>query len=432
MPYGIFTPQTGSVSGIYIRLPVIFMQNAQGIFDLTIYEQNLDLLARAIQNRLTNTDPKHYVGKARQIPLKKGVYPVGTEFAHPLHYVDMDADGTQPQISRFPGTRSQRVKEVRYMIKWEDYDPMMHRPTAGAEGEVIYGNDQQGWVDNGAGWYLVGFIEDAKGSLRPQNREELTQCIGCHSGVKETQFPTFTSGSGNTVDSTWAFPRQLPNALGWQEMNYLGYVKGQATTSLSEPQNRAAGIGEYRLFLNHVVGASLYGEMPAAIERVLATEIRTERGYTRNWVAIDTSTAQAYRDSQRQRQALMREFTAKAAYRDAQGRILADLFYPPKADALAGAARYRQVVVSQRFAQGKDVFVQTPITFRALRPSSDPVRDANNQAYAFGDIIESRSVDRDNPASETFHVGNQQTEIDPKGDNYLPDYVPFLLNNFAP
>lgn len=430
MPYGIFTPQTGSVSGIYIRLPVVFMQNDQGHFDTAIYAQNLDLLAKAVQDRLTEQDAKTYLGKASGVAVQKGVYPVGTEFAHPLHYVDVDADGRDASVSRFPGTRSQRVKEVRYMIKWEDYNPNGQRPTAGAEPTAIYGKDSQGWVDNGAGWYLVGFIEDAKGDLRPQHREELMQCIGCHSGVRETEMPTFTSGVGNTVDSTWAFPRQLPNGLGWQEMNYLGYDKTKGVT-LAEPQNRDANKGEYRLFLEHVVGANLYGEMPTSIEVFLADHIRTEKGYSSNWLAIDTSSAQGYRSSNLERQKLLREMTAKGDYVNADGHIHASLFYPPKADALAGAGRYRQVVVSQRYTLGKDVFAQTPHTFKAYRAANDQPLKLNGQPHAFGEVIRERSVEQDNPASVTYRAGDSLTEINPdlpfeQGGTYWPDYRPFV------
>ncbi len=432
MPYGIFSPQTGSVSGIYIRLPAVFMQDEQGKFDAPTYSNNLELLAKAVQNRLSEQDRKTYFGKATTVLVQKGVYPVGTEFAHPLHYVDIDADGSDADVSIFPGTRSQRIKEVRYMIKWDDYNPMAHRPTAGADPELIKGNDQHGWVDNGAGWYLAGFIEDNTGKLRPQNREEMTQCIGCHSGVRETQlYLTFTSGSGNTVDSTWAFPRQLPNEQGWGEMNYLGYIKAQATASLSEPTNRDQNKGEYRLFLEHVVGANLYGDMPASIEAFLKSTILTSQGYSANWPAIDTSNAEVYQANQKLRQKLMRELTAKGDYKDAQGRIKAELFYPPKPDALAGAARYRQVVVTQSYNKGKDVFPQTPHTFKAMRPASDPVRKVDDSAYAFGETITERSIEHDNPASITYRAGNQATEIDPnlpfaQGGNYLPNYTPFL------
>ncbi len=430
MPYGIFSPQTGSVSGIYIRLPVAFMQDENKQFSVSTYSQNLDLLAKVVQNRLSDSDGKTYRGAANNIALEKGVYPVGTEFAHPLHYVDVEADGSNQQISRFTGTRSQRVKEVRYMIKWEAYNPNGHRPTAGADPTSILGNDRQGWVDNGAGWYLVGFIEDAKGDLRPQQREELMQCIGCHSGVRETEFPTFTSGAGNTVDSTWSFPRQLPNSQGWQEMNYLGYVAGKGTT-IAEPLNRDQNKGEYRLFLEHVVGANLYGQMPSSIESYLSQTISSKNSYSGNWQAIDTSSAQAYHDNQKLRQKLLREFTAKGGYKDTQGHINAELFYPPKADALAGAAGYRQVVATQSYTKGKDVFPHTPHTLKALRPENEQPKKLDGTSYLFNEVITERSIEQGNPSSVTYRAGDSLTEIDielpfAQGGNYLPNYTPFV------
>ncbi|MCK7480137.1 MAG: hypothetical protein M0C28_24830 [Candidatus Moduliflexus flocculans] len=111
-------------------------------------------------------------------------------------------------------------------------------------------------MDNGVGWYLAGFIEDRNGALRPQNREELAQCIGCHSGVASTEFPLFTSGVGNTVDSTWSLPRKFPGELGWREMDYLRYLaradaRPQATPGqarLGDPLNRELNQGEFRHF----------------------------------------------------------------------------------------------------------------------------------------------------------------------------------------
>jgi hypothetical protein len=102
MPYGIFTPMTGSVSGIYVRLPKTFMQKTDGSYDLATYSANLDLLEKAIQNRLSTADGNRYLGMANSVALEKGVYPVGTEFAHPLHYVDVAADGSQPGHQPLP------------------------------------------------------------------------------------------------------------------------------------------------------------------------------------------------------------------------------------------------------------------------------------------------------------------------------------------
>ncbi|MEZ5602045.1 MAG: hypothetical protein R3F36_14425 [Candidatus Competibacteraceae bacterium] len=101
MPYGIFTPMTGSVSGIYIRLPKSFMQREDGGFDLETHARNLDLVERAIQDRLGEEDGETYQGAAQAVALERGLYPVGTEFAHPLHYVDVVADG-RPRLVPIP------------------------------------------------------------------------------------------------------------------------------------------------------------------------------------------------------------------------------------------------------------------------------------------------------------------------------------------
>lgn len=438
MPYGIFTPLTGSVSGVYIRLPVPFMQTEAGEFDLAVYQANLDLLEQAIQDRLTPTSPKQYWGKAQSIKVERGLYPLGTEFAHPLHYVDVQADGSDPSISPFPGTRSRRVKEIRYMYKTRAWQPSHFRPAEKAEGSGIYGNDEQGWVDNGAGWLLAGFIEDKNGGLRPQTREEMTQCIACHSGITRTEFPSFTSGTGNTIDSTWALARKFSGHLGWQEMNYLSYqadktaspsaVPGQAQQA--DPINRSLGVGELRYFLETVVGASLYGEMPASIESWLAHEIRQEQGYSADWPRLRAGEASTFQQTQALRQRLMRELTAKGKHLQDQGQVQGVFLYPPQQEALAAAARYRQVVVSQRYHFGKDVFAATPWAYRHFREPAEALTTVDGRPYQTGELITERAVELDDPASFTYRAGNTRTGIDenrpyPLG-NYNPEYSPLL------
>lgn len=438
MPYGIFTPLTGSVSGVYLRLPVQFMQDVDGRFDLAIYKANLDLLEQAIQGRLTASSPTQYWGKAQEIAVQRGLYPLGTEFAHPLHYVDVEADGSDVSISPFPGTRSRRVKEIRYMYKARTWEPSHFRPAEKAEGTGVYGNDQQGWVDNGAGWLLAGFIEDKNGALRPQTREEMTQCIACHSGITRTEFPTFTSGTGNTIDSTWAMARKFSGDLGWQEMNYLAYqadkmalptaLPGQANQT--DPLNRSLGIGELRYFLETVVGASLYGDMPASIETWLAQEIRQAQGYSADWPPLDQLNASAFQQAQALRQRLMRELTAKGKHLQVNGNIQGVFLYPPQQESLAAAARYRQVVVTQRYHLGKDVFATTPWAYRHFRESAEAVTKADGTAYQLGELITERAVELDDPASFTYRAGNTRTGIDdskpyPMG-NYNPEYSPLL------
>ncbi len=440
MPYGIFTPMTGSVSGIYIRLPAPFMQKDDGSFDLATYAANLDLVEKAIQDRLTPADGTAYRGMARTVPLEKGVYPLGTEYAHPLHYVDVAADGTDATYGPFPGTRARRVKEVRYMIKWQDFKHYHFRPGDKEEGKSIYGNDAQGWIDNGAGWYLAGWIEDAGGTLRPQTREEMMQCLGCHSAVRKSEFPSFTSGTGNTVDSTWALPRKFAGAIGWREMDYLGYradrsasaqtTPGRATQG--DPINRGMNKGEFRHFLETVVGASLYGDMPGAMNRHFIGRISALNHYSADWPAVlDTSSAEAFQASQALRQKLMREFTARRGHLRADGSLEADLIFPPAGDALDGARRYRQVVATQSYKLGKDVFPETALTFRYFRTPAQAHGRLDGSAYALGDIIVDRPVHLDAPASVDFRLGSIGTLIDPNlpytaGGTYNPEYSPLL------
>jgi len=435
MPYGIFTPINGSVSGIYIRLPEDFMKDDQGQFDLSIYSANLDLLEKAITNQLDLATNGYYLGAASNTEIILGAYPKGTEFAHPLHYVDTEADGIN-EVSAFPGTRAQRVKEVRYMYKYEAFDPTTATPGEG-EGDSIYGRDDQGWVDNGAGWILAGFIEDKQGELRPQTQEEMTQCIGCHSGFKSTEFPNFTSGTGNTVDSTWAFPRKLPNSVGWQEMNYLGYQITtendvmQTASTLPEPINRYADQGEFGLFLQYVVGASLYGDMPQQFESHFSALITPEKGYSKNWPALDTSSAEGFDLSSVNRQRLLRTFVERGDYLNTDGTIKSFLLYPTQQQALETASRYRQVVATQRYNKGKDVFSETPVTYRHYRLPSTEALKIDGTAYEFGEVISERSVQLDEPTRFDYRAGDSLTLIDKSrlfedGGTFFPEYVPYL------
>ncbi|MGC9456334.1 MAG: hypothetical protein ACP5DC_02315 [Halothiobacillaceae bacterium] len=441
MPYGIFTPHAGSVSGIYIRLPEKFMKDAQGQFSRAVYEANLDLLARVIQDRLTPDSPGQYHGAAGDVTVEPGLYPLGTEFAHPLHYVDLEADGSADAPSRYPGTRSDRVKEVRYMYKLQPFDPNAIMPGNKSETAPVYANANEGWIENGAGWILAGYIEDANGALRPQNAEELTQCAGCHSGnapQPERQYELFTAGTGNTVDSTFAFPRQLPGARGWAEMDYLGYVADgddsasgtPGRSTVAEPANRVTNRGEFRLFLEYVVGASLYGDMPKSMERFMAATIRSAEGYSADWPELDTSSADALAASQKQRLLLMREMTARGDYLAEDGTVEGALLYPPREEALAAAARYRQVVVTQRYQFGKDVFADTLPNFRYYRTEQTAFDHQDGRPYGYGELIVDRPIDT-NPTSFTFGVGIGETLIDPEmsweeGGTYWNEYVPFI------
>jgi mono/diheme cytochrome c family protein len=434
MPYGIFTPHTGSVSGIYIRLPRPFMVDVQGALDLDTYSANLDLLARAIQDRLEDTSPKTYLGGATNVPVERGLYPRGTEFAHPLHYVDLAADGRDPSAGRFPGTRARRVKEVRWMYKIRGFEPNYTGPGTKEEDAPAYANRDQGWIENGAGWLLASFIEDARGQLRPQTPAELVQCVGCHSGngpQDDLAYDSFTSGTGNTIDSTWAFPRQLPGASGWAEMDYLGYRHDAdagpddtpGSAAWGDPINRRERKGELRYFLDNVVGLSLYGVMPPSVDRFLARRIH-------GWPTPDTDSSAAFLQSQSRRQTLLRQLTASRGHLDSNGKLQGALLYPTRREAADGARRYRQVVVTQRYDLGKDVFPTTPPTFRYFRPEGADYAHQDGRPYEEGVVVVDRPVDTDS-RNITYGVGTAATLIDPSlpfadGGTANPGYLPLL------
>lgn len=64
--------------------------------------------------------------------------------------------------------------------------------------------------ENGMGWVLQGFIEDYDGKLRPQSKEELFFCTGCHAAI------------GSTIDQTFAFARKPDGAEGWGYIDLKG------------------------------------------------------------------------------------------------------------------------------------------------------------------------------------------------------------------
>ncbi|MDX9769471.1 MAG: hypothetical protein RBT19_03865 [Tenuifilaceae bacterium] len=413
-PYAIFTPLTGSVSGIYIRLSEEFMTNG-GVFDVEVYKQNLELLEKNIKNQ--KLDTKNYVGDASKVKISKGFYPVGTEFAHPLHYVDLLADGevgkevdgvlgdgAKVQFE-FPGTRSKRVKEIRYMYKWREVglDDIGEDEEEEDEGDGFgqyIGKEGQGWIDNEAGWILAAFIENRQGELRPQTTEELAQCLGCHSKV------------GNTIDAVWSFQRKLPALEGWADMNYGKYSSSKPNeTKLQDYLYQETGMGEQGYFYHSVVGADLYGVMPAEIrlelvEYAQTVDLQKELGisYDVNEILNDEALKLMERSKRKPlllaRQKLMRHYSKSMEYlaysqADDNYYIKGNIFYPLEETMKANIQGYRKIVLDQSYNLGKDVFGSEadhiPFTFR----SDGTVLDENNQLIPVGEVIYSRPYNAD-------------------------------------
>lgn len=433
-PYAIFTPLTGSVSGIYIRLPRSFMTYADTV-DIEIYKKNLNLLERNIKNR--PYEETHYFGDASSIAVKKGFYPVSTEFAHPLHYVDLFADGESGdrvngvvgntgRTYEFPGTRSKRVKEIRYMYKWKD----VGLEEIGEEDEdhhdngfeLYVGKEGQGWVENGAGWILAGYIEDRKGDLRPQTTEEMVQCIGCHANV------------GNTVDAVWSFQRKLPGDKGWAEMDYGAYTYDRRDkTKLQDYVNTDAGKGELEYFYHTVVGADLYGVMPAEIEYELDQFIRTaglvqklDLQHPVEEIINDDLLKDMPRDGRKsrllERQRVMRYYAEQKEYLyydhgDDAFYVKGNIFYPAEETMKNNIHLYRKIVLDQSYNLGKDVFgteqTHVPFTFR----SDGTVLDADGNVIPAGDVITSRPFGPDGEGTTPTGIVAVNDDGEPVDEN---------------
>lgn len=420
-PYAIFMPLAGSVSGIYIRLPEPF-STERGEFNLATYKANLDLLEKAIKT--PGFKGGTYDGDASMVPVKAGLYPVGTEFAHPLHYVDSAADGEigtdlDGVISaasldyEFPGLRAKRVKEVRYSYKWRDLPvEEMKEPN---QDEQIVGKQWQGWVANGHGWILAAYIEDAEGRLRPQTTEEMLQCVGCHGRV------------GNTVDSVWSFHRKLPGTLGWAEMNYGNYdSEHPEITQLQDYPTRTESVdkGEQEYFYWSVVGADLLGVMPEEIKRELKHFAR-EHGLKQelklqheielifNDEVLKDQPEEVRRPILKERAKIMRRYASDRAYlvrnpKSGKDVISGRVFYPTAQTVQNNIARYRHILLDQSYNLGKVTFGTDaiPFTFR----SDGIVRNAFNEKVPAGEVIMHR------PWGKTG-VGLMPTGITPVNDD---------------
>jgi hypothetical protein len=284
---GTFWPTNGSTDDVLIRLSPEFMKDANGTFNLNVYKLNLSIIESLIKQKNVAIDtldenkygvdlnqngvldetneivfkwlkPSYdsgtgkitnfsmsYVGLAKELLtsneylIAPGLYPKNTEFLHSVRYIDEDTQGIKV---------ASRMKELRYAKKkaWIPYAQLSNVVTTDIKEKdlspdqlrTIIGNTENGALNN-IGWIYQGFIEDAKGELRPQNYEETLYCIGCHSGI------------GAIADSTFVFQRKFDKShfqQGWyhwtQDANGLRNIKEPKTPD---------GRDEYSLYLevNH-------------------------------------------------------------------------------------------------------------------------------------------------------------------------------------
>ena len=238
---GTFWPTNGATDDVMIRLPERFYSLASGEASREIYKINLAILEASMTSggplnahvvrdvepldetligQDLNADgkistgvtqivglPGFYVGGASDYPVKKNLYPKGTEFLHTVRYLDPES----------PNWLSKRLKEVRYSLKFRETDRWAlnryyEHEDNNKDEEILplfQGNGASGML-NEIGWRLHAFIEDGQGRLRAQTDQEHYFCMGCHSNI------------GVTVDQTFSFPRKVPGSYGWGEINLAG------------------------------------------------------------------------------------------------------------------------------------------------------------------------------------------------------------------
>jgi hypothetical protein len=269
---GTFWPTNGNTDDVFIRLPAAFSRDGQGRESREIAKLNYAILEAVIcadpallanrngelafevepvneaagnldldgNGRLGMTTtvrgiPERFAGEAASIVPDRYKFPLGTEFLHSVRYVDPDA----------PGMIATRMKELRYSRKVRSYDgwgtlrAYEREFNEKSEGVLPFfaGGPEVGLV-NSFGWQLQGFIEDEKGRLRLQTRQEHYFCMGCHSSV------------GVTVDQTFTLARKLPGKAGWRYQNIEG-IKDAPQAGHAEPEiltyfTRVGGGDEFR------------------------------------------------------------------------------------------------------------------------------------------------------------------------------------------
>jgi len=336
-PFPGYFPTNGRIDSTFIRLPEEFRKE-NGVFNLEVYKKNLAIVECAVKGirvgqvcRGTELPPfvlpAYYEGDASHIPVITFQYPPGTEFAHPIYYLD-------PRNSY--SFKSLRIKEMRYMKKLA-YAGVREGEEEEEEGSIFW--DRGRFVNLSGYWEMRAFIEDEKGRLRPQSEEESRFCTACHGGI------------GGTVDGTFTFWRKIPGSAGWREQDYnlaLKSIKdwGYKYLSCASVDKLIAGDtvkealkeycfkrelppGEYEIYFAMTGGGDHFRSNEEIIG-IISTSEEVGLFLLRNPSLFN--------------------------FTDSQGFIKPELFLPSRTRALNLNGQYMRVVKSQNFVYGRDLF----------------------------------------------------------------------------
>ena len=220
-----------------IRLPAEFRES-KGKYSEELYLKNLALLEQTIkQFKGDSKGQSFYQGDASGVRIEYMLYPQGTEFLHTVRYLGINDDGS---IFNAP-----RMKEVRYMKKAKfkskaslksSYLIEAKEKKLGQLPQTISIGDRG--IDNGFGWIINGYIENAQGELRQQNKQEMAFCNGCHKTL------------GSTIDQIFSFSRKVEGRNGW---GYIDLSKIKDVPNINSTDN-AKNQGEYLTYFQRVGG----------------------------------------------------------------------------------------------------------------------------------------------------------------------------------
>ncbi len=288
---GTFWPTNGSTDDVLIRLPKRFQVDKNGKFDKEIYELNLaivealikrkdirlpspvdekelgvDLDADGVLAKAKSISPNivSYVGNAKSdIHIAQGLFPVGTEFLHSVRYIDWDEEKDHVKMAA-------RMKELRYAKKtrWLTYSELedlawkeqWEAETTGndrSQLEIFTGDYEHG-LRTGSGWVYQGFIEDKKGELRPQTKEETINCMGCHARVSVV------------TDTIYSFPRKFNGVNISDKLYGWGHWSQKDLSGVPEPKAKYEGVGEvyeYSFYLQNNHSGNEFRDNDEVIEK---------------------------------------------------------------------------------------------------------------------------------------------------------------------
>ncbi|MDV7144113.1 hypothetical protein R3X27_15605 [Tropicimonas sp. TH_r6] len=327
-----FWPTNGSTDDVLIRLPVRFYTTADGVESRDVYFANLALVEMAFQDLdrvslpdvdetvigtdidgdgtlgMTNQMKRRdsYLGAASGEPVIRMNYPERTDFLHSVRYVGINEDGSIKT--------ARRMKELRYMVKSRQLSIPQLASRYGNEIQEKLDENLPRYIDlrdrgmdNGMGWTLLAWIEDADGTLRRQTNEETFFCRGCH------------TSAGANIDQTWAFPRKMTGAAGW---GYIDLKSQMDVPTLGEE------MGEIALYLQRAGGGD---------------EFRSNTEMRDRWFRKDGSVDLEAMD----------------------GKTVYDLITPSRDRALQLNKAYRVLVSEQSFLFGRDATVTPPVNVHA-------------------------------------------------------------------